>query len=145
MRNDLEEFSKYSWIEPQPNVLVFETKDETEIDYTENEADAFDNSQDAVPVFSAYAEIGSNIYETWATDDICIVSDTVSDTNIMTVLPGTVSDTDEATVPQDSYVWIPKSGKKYHNNAKCSNMSGPSKVTVNEAEELGFTKCKRCY
>lgn len=45
----------------------------------------------------------------------------------------------------DGYVWIPQTGKKYHSHPSCSNMNGPSKVTVERAEQLGFTPCKRCY
>jgi len=53
--------------------------------------------------------------------------------------------TTEQSENQELYVWIPKSGKKFHSKAECSNMSGPSKVTLAEAEALGFTRCKRCY
>lgn len=42
-------------------------------------------------------------------------------------------------------VWIPKSGKKYHSNPSCSGMNNPSKVSLTEAESLGFTACKRCH
>lgn len=43
-------------------------------------------------------------------------------------------------------VWIPtKGGKKYHTYAGCSNMDDPEYVTKEEAEELGFTPCKRCH
>lgn len=43
-------------------------------------------------------------------------------------------------------VWIPtKGGKKYHSHEDCSNMNGPRQVSVEEAERLGFTACKKCY
>lgn len=42
-------------------------------------------------------------------------------------------------------VWIPESGKKYHNDPSCSNMNNPSKVSVSEAENMGYTPCKKCY
>ena len=46
----------------------------------------------------------------------------------------------------DIMVWIPtKGGKKYHSKATCSNMSEPDYVTIEEAERLGFTPCKKCY
>jgi hypothetical protein len=38
-----------------------------------------------------------------------------------------------------------KGGKKYHTNPGCSNMEDPEKVTLDEAEDLGFTPCKRCH
>lgn len=48
--------------------------------------------------------------------------------------------------PSDShaYVWIPKSGKKYHSNSSCSNMSNPCKVTLDTAKGKGLTPCKKC-
>ncbi len=42
-------------------------------------------------------------------------------------------------------VWIPESGKKYHNDPSCSNMNNPSKVSVGKAEKMGYTPCKKCY
>ena len=46
----------------------------------------------------------------------------------------------------ETMVWIPtKGGKKYHTREDCSNMIDPNYVTKEEAEELGFTPCKRCH
>ena len=43
-------------------------------------------------------------------------------------------------------VWVPtKGGKKYHSYSGCSGMEGPMQVTVEHAEALGFTPCKRCH
>ena len=42
-------------------------------------------------------------------------------------------------------VWIPESGSKYHCKSTCSGMKNPTKVTVEEAESMGYTPCKRCY
>lgn len=53
--------------------------------------------------------------------------------------------------PDDFYsgsvmVWIPtRGGKKYHTSSDCSNMIDPEYVTLEEAEDLGFTPCKRCH
>lgn len=41
-------------------------------------------------------------------------------------------------------VWIPKSGSKYHSKSTCSNMKGPSQVSLDVAKSLGYTPCKRC-
>ncbi|WP_026506798.1 SH3 domain-containing protein [Butyrivibrio sp. MC2013] len=55
------------------------------------------------------------------------------------------------TVPDEgdtegNLVWIPtKGGKKYHSKSTCSNMDGPMQVTLERAEENGFTPCKRCH
>jgi len=42
-------------------------------------------------------------------------------------------------------VWIPQSGKKYHSHSGCSNMNNPTNVTLEQAQSLGYTACKRCY
>lgn len=43
------------------------------------------------------------------------------------------------------YVWIPNSGHKYHSKPSCSGMKNPSKVTKEEAIQMGFEPCKKCY
>ncbi len=46
----------------------------------------------------------------------------------------------------NTMVWIPtKGGKKYHSSQWCSSMDSPEHVTLKEAEDRGFTPCKRCY
>lgn len=55
-------------------------------------------------------------------------------------LPATDPDSGSAEM-----VWIPKSGTKYHSHAGCSNMNDPTEVTKEEAEEQGFTACKKCW
>lgn len=42
-------------------------------------------------------------------------------------------------------VWIPNSGTKYHNDSSCSNMNSPREVPREEAEQMGYTPCKKCY
>lgn len=42
-------------------------------------------------------------------------------------------------------VWIPNSGKRYHDNPSCSGMKNPTYVTIDEAIDLGYTACGRCY
>jgi len=45
----------------------------------------------------------------------------------------------------DIYVWIPRTGAKYHSRASCSNMRNPYYVTLTEAIDRGYTKCKKCW
>ena len=52
---------------------------------------------------------------------------------------------DEAESGSSVMVWIPRTGQKYHNNAKCSNMKKPYYFTIEEAVRRGFTPCKKCY
>lgn len=42
------------------------------------------------------------------------------------------------------YVWVPRTGKKYHYKSSCSNMRNPSKITKSEAVKRGYTACKKC-
>ena len=47
---------------------------------------------------------------------------------------------------QEVMVWIPThGGTKYHSRSSCSGMEDPQQVTLEEAQALGFTPCKRCY
>ena len=56
------------------------------------------------------------------------------------------SDVIDTSMDASDLVWIPtKSGKQYHSNPSCSNMSNPKEVTLDEAVKLGFTACKKCY
>lgn len=43
------------------------------------------------------------------------------------------------------YVWIPKTGDRYHSKESCSGMKNPEYVSVEEAESRGFTPCDKCY
>ena len=58
----------------------------------------------------------------------------------------TVCGAEDPNFQSEVMVWIPtKGGKKYHTRPECSNMIDPDKVTLSEAEALGFTPCKRCH
>ena len=51
----------------------------------------------------------------------------------------------EQSQTQETMVWIPKSGSKYHSDPDCSNMKDPSQVSLSQAESLGYTPCKKCW
>lgn len=51
----------------------------------------------------------------------------------------------QPTVSVPETVWISDKGNKYHSNASCSNMTSPYQVTIEEAEAMGRTPCKKCY
>ncbi len=64
------------------------------------------------------------------------------------VTQSTTVATTQAVVQQDYHgqlVWIPNSGSKYHIRSGCSGMKNPSQVSVQEAINLGYEPCKRCY
>lgn len=44
-----------------------------------------------------------------------------------------------------SYVWIPRTGSKYHSRSSCSNMKNPSKVKKSNAIARGYTPCSKCF
>lgn len=46
---------------------------------------------------------------------------------------------------QEVMVWISTTGSKYHSRSSCSNMKNPSQVTLEQAQALGLTPCKKCY
>lgn len=45
----------------------------------------------------------------------------------------------------ETMVWIPNSGSKYHTRSNCSNMKNPTQVTESQAISRGYTPCKRCH
>ena len=50
------------------------------------------------------------------------------------------------TSTTERLVWIPTHGGiKYHRTNTCSNMIDPDQVTLRQAEQKGFTPCKKCY
>lgn len=46
---------------------------------------------------------------------------------------------------QETMVWVSGSGKKYHSNSSCSNMSNPHQISLSDAQAQGYTPCKKCY
>ena len=45
----------------------------------------------------------------------------------------------------NNYVWVSRSGSKYHSYAGCSGMKNPSKIKKADAVSKGYTACKKCY
>ena len=72
--------------------------------------------------------------------------ETTAEPTVETTVETTAEPTAETTQEETDMVWIPtKGGKKYHKKSTCRNMIDPDEVTIEEAEELGFTPCKKCY
>lgn len=59
---------------------------------------------------------------------------------------GSNGETQQSIAPakQEVYVWIPKSGKKYHSTDTCSNMKNPARVTLDAAKTAGYGPCSKC-
>lgn len=45
----------------------------------------------------------------------------------------------------EEYVYVTESGSRYHSDPDCSNMTSPSKISIEEAQERGYSPCKKCY
>lgn len=56
----------------------------------------------------------------------------------------TTENSSEAETPSEDVCYIYPTGKKFHVNSSCSSKSVPKKVTVSEAESMGYTPCKKC-
>lgn len=61
------------------------------------------------------------------------------------VAPAPAQETEPDSGDQETMVWIPQSGSKYHSDPGCSNMENPTQVTISQAQANGYTACKRCY
>lgn len=59
--------------------------------------------------------------------------------------PAPVVTTPAQPQQQEVMVWISATGSKYHSRSSCSNMKNPSQVTLEQAQALGLTPCKKCY
>lgn len=55
------------------------------------------------------------------------------------------SDSNDDDRPASGYVWIPKTGSKYHKTSTCSGMKSPRRVTLQEAKKRGYKPCSKCY
>ena len=51
----------------------------------------------------------------------------------------------ETTAKQEKTVYVSKSGKKIHNNPKCSGMKYYWEMSYNEAVYAGYDFCENCY
>ena len=45
----------------------------------------------------------------------------------------------------NTLLWIPRTGSKYHSYSTCSGMSNPTQVTRAEAVSRGYSACSRCW
>ena len=45
----------------------------------------------------------------------------------------------------ERYVYISRTGAKYHGRPQCGRMKESTRVTLTKAESLGLTPCMKCY
>ncbi len=98
-------------------------------------------SESSNSISSESAEISSVSSEKLAPS----AAPTPTPTPIPTPVPTPAPPVTDNNTPQAQYVYIPKSSKKYHSNPNCSNMKNPGKITIERAQQLGYTPCKKCY
>ena len=51
----------------------------------------------------------------------------------------------ESESNSDTTVWISENGTKYHTSATCSGMKEPTSLPLTDAQQQGYTACKRCH
>lgn len=90
-------------------------------------------------------QFGSDIYLIEnATEIKKIQADLIESTNSSAC--SIQSDVSSIAPNLNEYVYIPTNGgTKYHEWSGCSEMENPQRVTIQEAEKLGYTPCKKCY
>jgi len=74
-------------------------------------------------------------------------SDSLSDTakSYTSASSSSSSNASSDTDVSNEYVWITKSGSRYHTISNCSGMRKASKVTLKEAQAQGYKPCDDCY
>lgn len=63
----------------------------------------------------------------------------------ITVRNSSSGSSSNSSVPTSGYVWISRTGSKYHRTSSCSGMNSPKKISINDAKKRGYTPCKKCY
>lgn len=121
------------------NVYCYNVQPGIAINYLTGDSGAITN-EEAVPSATATAT---------ATPALTI-KPTAEPTKTPTVKPTITQATPTPGNTEDSevvvtVVWIPKTGKKFHSYAGCSNMKNPSQVTKQEAINRGYGACSKCW
>lgn len=90
----------------------------------------------------AWALDWSSFFSNLTDDELISLQEALA--NELTVRSLSDSASNEKQTTPESFVWIPKSGSKYHRNSSCPNMKDPTQVPLTEAIRLGYEPCKRC-
>ncbi len=53
--------------------------------------------------------------------------------------------TQQQAQQNSTYVYIPRTGSKYHSNPNCSNMKNPTSIPLSQAQSQGYQPCSKCY
>ena len=63
----------------------------------------------------------------------------------ITVKKAAVSSSHSGNSQAPAYVWLPRTGSKYHRTSTCSRMKSPRKVSLEKAVSMGYEPCKKCF
>lgn len=66
-------------------------------------------------------------------------------TETTTAAPVETTQAETAPPQTERQVWVSGSGKKYHSDPYCSNMSSPYQISLSDAQAQGYEPCKKCY
>lgn len=94
-----------------------------------------------------YTESCETTANTVANETVTAANDTAAEKNTSSIKTNAAT----VVVPDESesegnLVWVPTNGgKKYHTKSSCSQMIDPIQVSLETAEENGYTPCGRCY
>ena len=91
-----------------------------------------------------------NIETVYSEDAIDKASKTLGDSKLIDnhPVPNVLADPKERAIVEEienSPVYVTRTGSKYHSRSNCGNMQSAIKVTLKEAEDMGFEPCSRCY
>jgi hypothetical protein len=113
-----------------------------------------DKNQPVEPEAQQVVEIATEDITTESTTTEALSTEELTTEKLTTEVSSTQKATTEAATTQspateavqnETMVWIPRTGSKYHKNSSCSGMENPTQVTISEAQSLGYQPCKRCY
>lgn len=46
---------------------------------------------------------------------------------------------------EPDYVYVTKTGTKYHSNPNCGKSKTANRISLDEAKRMGYTPCKKCF
>ena len=78
-------------------------------------------------------------YDTGEPETDAVTETEVSETTEVPQTETVISET------EDIFVYVTESGSKYHSKPNCSDMKDPQKLSLDAAEALNYTRCKRCH
>ena len=149
--NRLRELGYYPYIELQKNdqgeeVAVLQARLAELGYYKENVTGKYDsNTVTAVKAFEKANKLKQDGVAT--IDDQMLLFGTVASVSAasnQSAKSSAKSTESKSTESKAVYVWIPKSGSKYHRKESCSKMKDPKRVTLESAKSSGYTACSKC-